>query len=348
MAGPRRVSNPPNPWASTHVEWLGEPPAVEVAVYEERARSILSRNESPDVPFRWSVNPYRGCQHACAYCYARPTHQYLGFGAGTDFDTRLVAKVNAPELLRRALARRSWRGETVTFSGVTDCYQPIEASYGLTRRCLEVCAELANPVAIVTKGALVRRDVELLAEIGRRASVEVHVSIPFADDADGSAMGRRIEPLASAPAVRFETLSRLAEAGIPTGVALAPLIPGLNDAQIPAILRRARECGAERAFAILLRLPAEVREVFAERLREAFPLRASKVLSALRGMRGGRLSDTAFGRRMAGRGPRWDAVQGLFELYRRRLGFRPVEEAPPGPRPDAGRTTGRQGTLFPG
>ena len=155
---PRPVSNPPNPWETLHAEWLGEPPEAELQVFEEESRSIIAENESPDVGFRFSVNPYRGCFHSCAYCYARPTHQYLGWGAGTDFDRKIVAKVNAPSLLRRELSRRSWTGETIVFSGVTDCYQPLEAVYELTRRCLEVCLDFRNPVGVVTKGALVRRD----------------------------------------------------------------------------------------------------------------------------------------------------------------------------------------------
>ena len=177
----RRVDNPPNPYESAHCEWLEPPPQAKVQVYEERARSILSENDSPDVPFRWSCNPYRGCQHGCAYCYARPTHEYLGFGAGTDFDTRLVAKINAPELLAAALARRGWSGEAVHFSGATDCYQPLEAVYRLTRRCLEVCLEHRNPAAVVTKSYLVIRDAELIAELNRVAGANVCVSVPMID-----------------------------------------------------------------------------------------------------------------------------------------------------------------------
>ena len=330
----RRVSNPPNPWLTTHVEWIGEPPPVAVRVYEERSRSILSENDSPDVPFRWSVNPYRGCQHACAYCYARPTHQYLGLGAGTDFDSKLVVKTNAAELLREAFARRSWRGERVAFSGVTDCYQPIEASYELTRRCLEVCAEFRNPVDVVTKGALVRRDVELL----RRTGARVYLSIPFLDPS----IARALEPWAPAPDTRFETLRQLTRAGVPTGVAIAPLIPALNDAHVPTLLERAREAGATSVFTILLRLPAEVRGIFEQRLRESFPERADKVLNALREMRAGKLSDSAFGSRMQGSGPRWDTLRQLLELQCRRLGFDEPGREPS--EPLASRP--RQGTLF--
>jgi DNA repair photolyase len=322
---PRRVANPPNPWASTHVEWLGEPPPVALEVYEEDARSIVAENDSPDVPFRFSVNPYRGCQHACAYCYARPTHQYLGFGAGTDFDSRIVVKRNAAELLRREIRRKAVRGEWLAFSGVTDCYQPLEASYGLTRACLRICLETRTPVGVVTKSALVRRDAELLAELARRSSARVFVSIPFAD-ADAA---RAIEPWAPTPAVRFETLRILSQAGVPTGVAVAPLIPGLTDSQVPEILERAREAGATQAFQILLRLPAEVRPVFEERLREALPLRAEKVLSALREMRSAQARPSDFGARMEGCGPRWEAARALFEITCRRLGFQTDEAAEP-------------------
>ncbi len=316
-AKPRRVSNPPNPWSSTEVEWLGEPPPAQLEVFEEDAQSILSRNDSPDVPFTWSLNPYRGCQHACAYCYARPTHQWLGYGAGTDFDTKIVVKRNAPDLLRAAFARRSWRGESVAFSGVTDCYQPLEASYGITRACLEVALEFRNPVGIITKGALVRRDVDLLTKLHRAAGVEVYVSIPFADDD----LGRAIEPWAPAPATRFATVRALSEAGLSVGVALAPLIPGLNDSDVPAILSAAHEAGARSAFLVLLRLPAEVEPVFVERLTAVRPGRVAKVLHAVEDLRGGRRNVAEFGRRMVGGGPRWDAIERLFEVTCRRLGL---------------------------
>jgi len=234
---PRRISNPPNPWESVHAEWLGEPPEAELEVYEEEAKSIISENDSPDVGFRFSVNPYRGCFHACAYCYSRPTHQYLGWGAGTDFDRKIVVKVNAPELLRKEMMRRSWKGETLVFSGVTDCYQPLEAVYEITRRCLEVCVEFRNPVGIVTKGALVKRDVDLLSRLARESEAMVYVSVPFADDAAGRAM----EPHAGLPSQRLETIAVLSEAGIRTGVAIAPIIPGLNDSDIAPVLARAAQ-----------------------------------------------------------------------------------------------------------
>jgi DNA repair photolyase len=311
------ISNPPNPWDSTHVEYLGEPPEARLEVFEEEARSILAENESPDVGFRWSVNPYRGCFHACSYCYARTSHEYLGFGAGTDFDRKIVVKVNAPALLRAQLSRRSWKGETIIFSGNTDCYQPLEAVYELTRRCLEICAEFRNPVAIITKGALVRRDVELLARMSREGSASVALSIPFSDDS----MSRVIEPNASLPSQRFETLRILSEAGIRTGVGVAPVIPGLNDSQISAVLERARSAGATSAFMTLLRLAGQTLLVFRERLERAFPDRARKIWSAIRQTRGGKLNESQFGLRMHGVGPRWDAIRSLFDVECRRLGF---------------------------
>lgn len=314
---PRSVSNPPNPWQSVHAEWLGEPPSAELEIFEEEARSIIAENDSPDVGFRYSVNPYRGCFHSCAYCYARPTHQYLGWGAGTDFDRKIVAKVNAPELLRRALLRPSWKGETIVFSGVTDCYQPTEAVYGLTRRCLEICAEFRNPVGIVTKGALIRRDLDLLGAMARETDVDVYISLIFADDR----MAKAIEPNVSPPSQRFETIAAVAAAGIRTGIAVAPVIPGLNDSDIPALLSRARAAGASGAFLTLLRLPAETRLVFEERLTAAFPDRAAKIWSNLEQTRGGRRNDPRFGSRMEGVGPRWEAIERLFAVECRRLGL---------------------------
>lgn len=338
---PLPVSNPPNPWSSTELEYLGPPPDARLEVYEEQARTVLSANDSPDVPFRYSVNPYRGCSHACGYCYARPTHQYLGMGAGTDFDRKIVVKVNAAALLERALRRPSWTGDFIAFSGATDCYQPLEAHYRVTRACLEVCRTYGNPCGVVTKSALIRRDIDLLQPLAAEGLAAVYVSIPFADDATGRAM----EPGAAAPDERFRLLADLAAAGIPCGVAVAPIIPGLNDHAIPEILERAAEAGATRAFRILLRLPPQVLPVFEERLRTAFPDRAARVFSNVRQMRDGALHDPRFGERMHGHGPRWALVQALFDTHCRRFGLTPTE---------AGHTTAparpprrsRQGELF--
>lgn len=339
---PRPVDNPPNPWSSTHVEWLEEPPHATLHFYEEEARSVLSENESPDIPFRFSVNPYRGCLHACAYCYARPSHQYLGFGAGTDFDRKIVVKKNAPEVLRREMMRPSWKGESITFSGNTDCYQPLEASYGLTRACLEVCLDFQNPVVIVTKSALVRRDVDLLASLARRARCAVNLSVAFTRDDDA----RRMEPYASRPSNRFEVVRRLADAGVSVGVLLAPIIPGLNETGIPELLERARQAGASRASMTLLRLPAEVLPVFDKRLEAAFPERAEKVRAAVREMRGGKMNESAFGARFTGRGPRWAAIQALFDLHQRRLGLAEAEGAEAHAPATTFRRPEKQGRLF--
>lgn len=313
----KRVENPPNPYESAHREWLEPPPEVRVEVYQERARSILAQNDSPDVPFRWSCNPYRGCQHACAYCYARPTHEYLGYGAGTDFDTKLVVKVNAPELLARTFSGRNWQGESVHFSGATDCYQPLEAAYDLTRRCLQVCLEYRNPAAVVTKSCLVARDAELLAELNRAAGAQVCVSVPMAD----RQMTKAMEPQAATPERRFETIRRLAAAGVPVGVIVAPVILGLTDREIPAVLQQARGAGATRASYVPLRLPGSVEQVFLTRLRRELPLHARRVEQRMRDLRGGRLNDPRFGRRMTGTGPYWGSVKQLFELWRDRLGY---------------------------
>jgi DNA repair photolyase len=340
--GPRPVSNPPNPWLSQHVELLGEAPPATLTVFAEEAKTIVASNDSPDVSFQFSVNPYRGCFHGCAYCYARPSHQYLGFGAGTDFERKIVVKTNAAALLDRELRRPKLRGQLLAFSGVTDCYQPLEASYGLTRACLEVCLRHKQSVGIITKGALVERDADVLAQIAKVATARVYLSIPFAD-AD---MARALEPFAATPERRLRTLRTLADAGIEVGVSLAPMIPGLNDDQIAAILTRARQAGATHAFTVTLRLPAEVKDVFLPRLREALPLRADRVERALREQRGGRLNDARFGHRMQGTGARAKMAEQMFELQCRRLGLasRDVDRVLPAlARPAQGLLFGRAG-----
>jgi DNA repair photolyase len=320
----RPVANPPNPWATTAVEYLdGERPLAPLEVYEDQTRGILARNDSPDVGFSWSVNPYRGCFHACAYCYARPSHEYLSFGAGTDFERKIVVKKHAPDLLRQAFDEPKWAGELVMFSGVTDCYQPLEATYALTRGCLEVCAEYRNPAAVITKAPLVERDVDVLQALGQAARATVMVSIPFWDEAKA----RAIEPFVTTPARRLRTIERLARAGVNVGVMVAPIIPGLNDEDIGQVLRAAREAGATRAGRVLLRLPGAVKEVFEERLRAALPLRADRVLRRIRETRGGKLYDPRFGTRGTGEGPYAEAIATLFDQTAQQLGYAPHEHA---------------------
>jgi DNA repair photolyase len=338
----RDVDNPQNRFETTHVEWdPGEAPLAALHVHEEHAKSILSRNDSPDLPFRYSVNPYRGCQHACAYCYARPSHPYLGFGAGTDFDREIVVKVIAPDLLRRALDRASWQGETIAFSGNTDCYQPLEGRYRLTRALLEVCADACNPVVLITKSTLVQRDLDVLQRLAERSELCVYVSIAFAEDE----LGRALEPGAPAVHRRFETLRALSEAGIETGVAVAPVIPGLGDRQISRVLERAAEAGAKRAFHTVLRLPGEVEQVFAERLREALPLAAERVLHAHVEARGGRANVGRFFDRMRGQGARWKVIDDLFKLQAARFGLS-VGEGAERTFVAPGKRVRRQLTLF--
>jgi len=319
---PLPIANPPNPWASTDVQYVeGEAPHADLQVFEDHTRQILSKNDSPDIGFTWSVNPYRGCFHACAYCYARPGHEYLSFGAGTDFERKIVVKPRAPELLRAAFEKRSWQGELVVFSGVTDCYQPLEASYRLTRGCLEVCAEYKNPVALITKSPLIERDVDVLARLHDVADVSVAVSIPFWDPEKA----RALEPYVATPARRARIIEKLASHGIKVGVNVAPIVPGLGDEEMGDVLKAARDAGATSAGWVMLRLPGPVQAVFEERLRAALPLRAEKVLKRIREMHGGNLYRAEFYKRGTGEGNYADAIAALFERTTRRLG---LESAP--------------------
>jgi DNA repair photolyase len=317
MSSLRPLRNPPNPWLSTEVEYLEDPPDARLEVYEDHTREIISSNDSPDLGFSFSVNPYRGCFHGCAYCYARPSHEYLGLGAGTDFDRKITVKPRAPELLREAFERPSWKGELIVFSGVTDCYQPLEASYRLTRGCLEVCAEYRNPVGIITKAPLIERDIDVLQRLAQVARVGVTVSIPIWDRATAHA----IEPFVATPERRMTTVERLAAAGLDVCVNVAPIIPGLSDSDMPRVLEAAKAAGARRAGYTFLRLPGSVAKVFEERLRESLPLRAERVLSRVRDARGGKLYDARFGIRGRGEGQYADAVKALFDQTTRRLGL---------------------------
>jgi len=314
---PVPVANPPNPWSTTEVDYLGEPPRLTLQLYEDQSKEILSSNTSPDLGFRWSINPYRGCMHACAYCYARPTHEYLSFGSGTDFDRKIVFKPRAPALLRDAFERRGWKGEPILFSGNTDCYQPLEASYHLTRGCLEVCAEYKNPVHVITKAPLIERDIGILQRLASVAHVSVTVSVPFWNPLHA----RAIEPYVATPERRMKTVRRLAEAGLRTSVNVAPIIPGLNDEELVAVLEAAAGAGARSAAMTMLRLPGSVKQVFEERLRAAVPLRAERVLARTREVRGGKMNDPRFGKRQTGEGPYAESIAQLFQRTAERLGL---------------------------
>ena len=332
--------NPPDPYAREHLEREEPEPLAGLEVRTEPVRRALSENDSPDLPFRWTLNPYRGCQHACGYCYARPTHPYLGLGSGTDFERKLVVKPDLPAVLARELARPSWRREPISIAGVTDPYQPLEAEHGITRRCLEVCLRFATPVTIVTKGVLVTRDADLLAELARSAGARVFVSIPLFD----ARRARALEPAVATPRERLAVLEELSRRGVPTGLALAPFVPRLSEPDLATLIEGAARAGASAAFLVLLRLPAEVLEIFRQRLEETLPGEAEAVLAALAEMRDGRLQDSRFGARMRGTGPRFAAVEDLFRLLCRRHGLVAGERAPLEPLRPPERP--QQGLLF--
>ena len=314
--------NPPNRFEALVLErdpdWNpDDDPAPRTRFFRDRSQSVISTNTSPDIPFETSLNPYRGCEHGCAYCYARPTHEYLGFSAGLDFETRIMVKPDAPELLRQELSSSRWKPQWLALSGVTDPYQPIERRLQLTRRCLAVLAEFRNPVGLVTKNHLVVRDLDLLAELARFNAVAVNLSLTSLD-AD---LLHALEPRAAAPAMRLQAIKTLAEAGIPVGVLVAPVIPGLNDHEIPNVLRAAADAGASWAGKIVLRLPHSVEALFADWLERHRPDRSDKVLNQIRALRDGELNDSKFGSRMHGEGPLAERISRLFHVSARRAGL---------------------------
>jgi DNA repair photolyase len=324
IRGRGAVQDPPNRFAAQHIELDG--PLVDddgeviqprTRFYRDDSQSIISFNESPDISFRAGCSPYRGCEHGCAYCYARPTHEYLGFGAGLEFESRIMVKERAPELLREQLSRRSWKPQPVAMSGITDVYQPIERRLGLTRRCLEVFAEFRNPVGIVTKNHLVTRDLEPLRELSRWDAASVAISLTTLD----GSLAKALEPRASTPARRLDAIARLAEAGIPVRVITAPIIPGLNEHEIPALLNAAAEAGAIGAAYSIVRLPLAVASIFEDWLERNVPGQKRKILGRIRELRGGALSDSRFGHRLRGSGPLAEQIRNLFEVSRRRTGL---------------------------
>lgn len=313
------------------------------SVVHEQARSILSRNDSPDIPFRWSINPYRGCEHGCIYCYARPTHSYLNLSPGLDFETRLVAKVNAAELLRKELSRPSHEPSPVNIGSATDAYQPIERELRITRGVLEVLAECRHPFTIVTKSSGVERDLDMLAQAAQRRQAAVFVSITSLD----ASLSRRLEPRAAAPHRRLQTVKRLSEAGVPVGVNVAPIIPFLNEPEIERIVAAAAEAGARSVHYTIVRLPWEVNPLFQEWLGHHVPERAERIMARIRDMRGGADYRADFGVRMKGQGIWADLIRQRMNAARQRAGitglgpvldssaFRPFP-ARPTPRPTGG------------
>ncbi len=324
------VENPPNRFERLSVEsddgaWEEiartdpdfEPRRVRTEFLRDDTRSIITSNASPDIGFSHSLNPYRGCEHGCAYCYARPYHEYLGYSSGIDFESRILVKERAPELLEEELAKKSWRPVPLACSGVTDCYQPVERKLEITRRCLAVLADFRQPVGIVTKNALVTRDLDLLAELVAHGAVKVVLSLTTLDAELASAL----EPRASRPAARLAAMKALSDAGVPVGVSVAPIIPGLNDHEIPALMEAAAAHGAVSAFGTILRLPYAVKEVFAAWLDRFEPGRKELILNRIREMRGGRLNDTDYGNRMTGTGPLAEQIARLVQISKRRAGL---------------------------
>ncbi len=297
---------------------LDEPaPAIETTVTPEATRNILSRNDSPDIPFDRSINPYKGCEHGCVYCFARPTHAYLGLSPGLDFESRIFSKPQAPQLLRRTLRKPGYRCQVIALGSNTDPYQPVERRLGITRGILEVLWEFQHPVSIVTKSHMVLRDLDLLRPMAQENLASAYISITTLD----RTLARRMEPRAPTPERRLQAVRALSEAGIPVGVLASPMIPSLNDSELERILEAAAQAGAQTANFILLRLPHELKELFTEWLETHYPERQGKVLNKLRSMRGGRLNDPRFGNRMRGEGAYAELLQKRFELACRRLGL---------------------------
>lgn len=317
--------NPANPFEALHVE-LDPPeppddrdvPKLATQFYRDATKTIIARNNSPDVGFETSINPYRGCEHGCAYCFARPTHEYLGFSAGLDFESKIVVKQEAPELLEAELSSPKWKAQVVAMSGVTDPYQPIERRLKITRRCLAVLAKFRNPVAIITKNRLVTRDIDLLRELAAYQAVGVNISVTSLD----TKLQRILEPRTSPPQARLDAIAQLHAAGIPVGVMVAPIIPGITDHEVPAILQACGKAGAQFAGSVVLRLPWAVAPLFERWLDEHFPDRKEKVLGRIRSMRGGeKLYDSRWSKRQEGEGIFAEQIASMFEIGCRRAGI---------------------------
>lgn len=314
--------NPPNRFERLHLEPdpdcpPDERPNPKTQFFYDATESVLAKNDSPDVGFTYGLNAYRGCEHGCAYCFARPYHEYLGWSSGLDFESKILVKLRAPELLRAELSAPRWQVEPIAMSGVTDCYQPAERQFRLSRRCLEVCAELRHPIFLITKNALVTRDLDVLQELARYNCVAVHLSVTTLD----AELGGKMEPRASRPAARLNAIRELSAAGIPVGVMVAPTIPGLTDHEMPAILEAAAAAGAKRAGYVLLRLPHAVKDVFIRWLEDHEPGKKARILDRLRVLRGGKLYDSRWGKRGTGEGLFADQLGQMFDVACRRAGL---------------------------
>jgi len=325
IKGRGALSNPPDRYASRHREWFDDgwdsaderPAALRTVLNIDRSRTLISYNESPDVPFDRSVNPYRGCEHGCVYCYARPTHAWLGHSPGLEFESQLYYKPGAADCLRRELGAKGYRCAPMAIGGITDPYQPVEQRLGLTRQILELLEACAHPCTLVTKSALVERDLDLLARMAERRLVQVLISLTTLQPA----LARRLEPRAAAPQRRLETIRRLRRAGVPVGVLIAPLIPVLTDPELEQLMEAVREAGAQSVDSILLRLPLEVAPLFQEWLERHEPGQARRVLNRIRDTRGGALYESDFGSRMRGRGAYAELLGQRFRIACRRLDF---------------------------
>ncbi len=298
-------------------EFLAELRSVPTVFLADKSQSIVSENNSPDIPFRYSLNPYRGCEHGCAYCYARPTHEYLGFNAGIDFEAKIIVKEQAPELFRAWLGRDGYQPEPIMFSGVTDCYQPAERRYQLTRQCLAVAAGAGQPVCLITKNALVVRDLDILSSMAARNLVQVGISLTSLD----AEFTATLEPRTSRPPARLRAMKELSAAGVPVLAMLAPMIPGLNDSEMPSLLEAARDHGATAAAYVLLRLPLTVKPVFLDWLERTQPLKKDRILGLIQSTRAGKLNSAEFGERMRGAGQIAEQIEQTFRVFQRKYGL---------------------------
>lgn len=322
IRGRGTADNPANRYDRLYIESdpdeiTAESARPKTCFYKDHSNSLLSRNDSPDIPFNYSVNPYRGCEHGCVYCYARPTHEYLGFSAGLDFETRIMVKPDAPELLIKELKKPGWHPQSICMSGNTDCYQPAERRLEITRKCLVILLDFRNPVTIITKNFLVTRDIDILQEMAALNLVRVSISITSLDP-DLTAI---LEPRTSRPQRRLDAIRQLSEAGIPAGIMTAPMIPALNDHEMPALLKAAKEAGALRAGYTILRLPLAVRPLFTDWLERHYPGRKAKILNRVKDLRGGKLNESEFGTRMKGQGNYAEQIASVFRICTQKLGL---------------------------